>query len=156
MSDGDSPNIDNFLPFSLREVPIARAILNGKSMNIGECLKFIVFVLLDNQSVMTHPTIGGDSTSLSNSVAHLVDDRSNESTKALPGTGAISLCESLLPSNRYVFLLRRFVLLFDLKFSLEVQAEVSDCKSYDIESITISEKSSKTMGSLKALAGSIK
>ncbi len=56
---------------------------------------------LDNQSVMTHPTIGGDSTSLSNSVAHLVDDRSNESTKALPGTGAISLCESLPPSNRY-------------------------------------------------------
>jgi hypothetical protein len=41
-------------------------------------------------------------------------------------------------------------------FSLEVQAEVSDCKSYDIESITISEKSSKTMDSLKALAGSIK
>lgn len=40
--------------------------------------------------------------------------------------------------------------------SLEVQAEVSDCKSYDIESITISEKSSKTMDSLKALAGSIK
>jgi hypothetical protein len=30
MSDGDSPNIDNFLPFSLREVPIARAFLNGK------------------------------------------------------------------------------------------------------------------------------
>jgi len=102
-------------------MPIARAILN------------------DNQSVMTHPTIGGDSTSLSNSVAHFVDDRSNESTKALPGTGAISLCESLPPSNR-----------------LEVQAEVSDCKSYDIESITISEKSSKTMDSLKALAGSIK
>jgi hypothetical protein len=41
-------------------------------------------------------------------------------------------------------------------FSLEVQAEVSDCKSFDIESITISEKSSKTMDSLKALAGSIK
>ena len=40
--------------------------------------------------------------------------------------------------------------------SLEVQAEVSDCKSFDIESITISEKSSKTMDSLKALAGSIK
>ncbi|CAF5083058.1 unnamed protein product, partial [Rotaria sp. Silwood1] len=39
---------------------------------------------------------------------------------------------------------------------LEVQAEVSDCKSFDIESITISEKSSKTMDSLKALAGSIK
>jgi len=57
--------------------------------------------LLDTQSVMTHPTIGGDSNSLSNSVAHLVDDRSNESTKALPGTGAISLCESLPPSNRY-------------------------------------------------------
>ncbi|CAF3468053.1 unnamed protein product [Rotaria sp. Silwood1] len=119
--DGDNSNIDNFLPFSLREVAIARAILN------------------DTQSVMTHPTIGGDSTSLSNSVAHLVDDRSNESTKALPGTGAISLCESLPPSNR-----------------LEVQAEVSDCKSFDIESITISEKSSKTMDSLKALAGSIK
>jgi hypothetical protein len=49
---------------------------------------------------MTHPTIGGDSTSLTNSVAHLVDDRSNESTKALPGTGAVSLCESLPPSNR--------------------------------------------------------
>jgi hypothetical protein len=30
MSDGDGPNIDNFLPFSLREVPIARAILHGK------------------------------------------------------------------------------------------------------------------------------
>ncbi len=51
---------------------------------------------------MTHPTIGGDSNSLSNSVGHLVDDRSNESTKALPGTGAVSLCESLQPSNRYV------------------------------------------------------
>jgi len=61
----------------------------------------IFFCIIDNQSVMTHPTIGGDSTSLSNSVAHLVDDRSNESTKALPGTGAISLCESLPPSNRY-------------------------------------------------------
>ncbi|CAF1165197.1 unnamed protein product [Rotaria sordida] len=119
--DGDNSNIDSFLPFSLRDVAIARAFLN------------------DTQSVMTHPTIGGDSTSLSNSVAHLVDDRSNESTKALPGTGAISLCESLPPSNR-----------------LEVQAEVSDCKSFDIESITISEKSSKTMDSLKALAGSIK
>ncbi|CAM4769681.1 unnamed protein product [Rotaria magnacalcarata] len=119
--DGDNHNIDSFLPFSLREVAIARAFLN------------------DTQSVMTHPTIGGDSASLSNSVAHLVDDRSNESTKALPGTGAISLCESLPTSNR-----------------LEVQAEVSDCKSFDIESITISEKSSKTMDSLKALAGSIK
>ncbi|CAF4296564.1 unnamed protein product [Rotaria sp. Silwood2] len=121
LSDGDSPNLDNFLPFSLRDVPIARTIFN------------------DNQSVMTHPTIGGDSTSLSNSVVHLIDDRSNDSTKALPGTGAVSLCESLPPSNR-----------------LEVQAEVSDCKSFDIESITISEKSSKTMDSLKALAGSIK
>jgi len=60
----------------------------------------IFFCIIDNQSVMTHPTIGGDSTSLSNSVAHLVDDRSNESTKALPGTGAVSLCESL-PPNRY-------------------------------------------------------
>lgn len=40
--------------------------------------------------------------------------------------------------------------------SLEVQAEVTDYKSFDIESITISEKSSKTMDSLKALAGSIK
>ncbi|CAF1238961.1 unnamed protein product [Rotaria sordida] len=121
MSDGDGPNINNIFPFSLREVPIARAFLN------------------DNQSVMTHPTIGGDSTSLSNSVAHLIDDRSNGSTKALPGTGAVSLCESLPQSHR-----------------LEVQAEVSDCKSFDIESITISEKSSKTMDSLKALAGSIK
>ncbi|CAF0933786.1 unnamed protein product [Adineta steineri] len=120
MSDGNGPNLDSFLPFSLRETPLARAILN------------------DNQSVMTHPTIGGDSTSLSNSVAHLVDDRSNGSTKALPGTSAVSFCESL-PPNR-----------------LEVQAEVSDCKSFDIESITISEKSSKTMDSLKALAGSIK
>ena len=43
-----------------------------------------------------------------------------------------------------------------VRSSLEVQAEVSDCKSFDIESITISEKSSKTMDSLKALAGSIK
>ena len=59
------------------------------------------FFTLDNQSVMTHPTIGGDSTSLSNSVTHLVDDRSNESTKALPGTGGVSLCESLPQSNRY-------------------------------------------------------
>jgi hypothetical protein len=32
MSDGDSPNIDNFLPFSLRDVPIARTILNGKKL----------------------------------------------------------------------------------------------------------------------------
>jgi hypothetical protein len=98
MSDGDSPNIDNFLPFSLREVPIARAILNGNKNNFKlrkTCLDFI-----DNQSVMTHPTIGGDSTSLSNSVTHLVDDRSNGSIKALPGTGAISLCESLPTSNR--------------------------------------------------------
>ncbi|CAF4222010.1 unnamed protein product, partial [Rotaria sordida] len=82
MSDGDGPNINNIFPFSLREVPIARAFLN------------------DNQSVMTHPTIGGDSTSLSNSVAHLIDDRSNGSTKALPGTGAVSLCESLPQSHR--------------------------------------------------------
>ncbi len=58
------------------------------------------YPFLDNQSVMTHPTIGGDSTSLSNSVAHFVDERSNESTKVLPSTGAISLCESLPPSNR--------------------------------------------------------
>lgn len=29
--DGDSPNLDNFLPFSLRDVAIARAILNGKN-----------------------------------------------------------------------------------------------------------------------------
>ncbi|CAF3492011.1 unnamed protein product [Rotaria socialis] len=121
LSDGDGRNIESILPFSLRDLPLARTILN------------------DNQSVMTHPTIGGDSTSLSNSVVHLIDDRSNESTKALPGTGAVSLCESLPPSHR-----------------VEVQAEVSDCKSYDIESITISEKSSKTMDSLKALAGSIK
>ncbi len=55
---------------------------------------------LDTQSVLTHPTIGGDSNSLSNSVVHLVDDRSNESTKALPGTGAVSLCESIPPLNR--------------------------------------------------------
>jgi len=101
MSDGDSPNIDNFLPFSLREVPIARAFLNGKIKKNNQFKIEKYFDILDNQSVMTHPTIGGDSTSLSNSVAHLVDDRSNESTKALPGTGAISLCESLPPSNRY-------------------------------------------------------
>lgn len=31
LSDGDSRNVDNILPFSLREVPIARTILNGKS-----------------------------------------------------------------------------------------------------------------------------
>jgi hypothetical protein len=49
---------------------------------------------------MIHPTIGGDTNSLSNSVAHLVDDRSNESTKGLSGTGAVSLCESLPPTNR--------------------------------------------------------
>jgi len=85
----------------LREVPIARAFLNGKQKHLLVNLKTKGFVcILDNQSVMTHPTIGGDSTSLSNSVAHLVDDRSNESTKALPGTGAVSLCESL-PPNRY-------------------------------------------------------
>ena len=30
MSDGDGPNLENFLPFSLREVPLARAFLNGK------------------------------------------------------------------------------------------------------------------------------
>ena len=100
MSDGDSPNIDNFLPFSLREVPIARAILNGKKNQIFGDYSYLFRYYLDNQSVMTHPTIGGDSTSLSNSVAHFVDDRSNGSTKALPGTGAISLCESLPPSNR--------------------------------------------------------
>ncbi len=101
MSDGDSPNIDNFLPFSLREVPIARAILNGKKNKLSKIIFGNLFqCYLDNQSVMTHPTIGGDSTSLSNSVAHFVDDRSNGSTKALPGTGAISLCESLPPSNR--------------------------------------------------------
>lgn len=100
MSDGDGPNIDHFLPFSLREVPIARAILNGK-IRVDYCeINLTERYRLDNQSVMTHPTIGGDTTSLSNSVAHFVDDRSNESTKALPGTGAISLCESLPPSNR--------------------------------------------------------
>jgi hypothetical protein len=101
MLDGDGPNIDNFLPFSLREVAIARGFLNG---NKTKKLKFLpnhFFLFSDTQSVTTHPTIGGDTNSLSNSVAHLVDDRSNESTKALPGTGAVSLCESLLPSNRY-------------------------------------------------------
>ena len=30
MSDGDMPNLDSFLPFSLREVPLARAIFTGK------------------------------------------------------------------------------------------------------------------------------
>ncbi len=54
--------------------------------------------------------------------------------------------------NEIVFFYKYFI----FNFSLEVQAEVSDYKSYDIESITISEKSSKTMDSLKALAGSIK
>jgi hypothetical protein len=49
---------------------------------------------------MTHPAMSGDSTSLSNSVAHLVDDRNNGSTKALPGAGAVSLCDSLPASNR--------------------------------------------------------
>ncbi len=84
----------------MREVPIARAFLNGKRKFISRFKNKGIFCIIDNQSVMTHPTIGGDSTSLSNSVAHLVDDRSNESTKALPGTGAVSLCESL-PPNRY-------------------------------------------------------
>ena len=114
--------------------------------------------MLDTQSVLTQPTIGsaGDSTSLSNSVTHLVDDRSEGSTKALPGTGAVSLCESLPASNRYVFLLFAVNSLTSVGFSLEVHADVSDCKSYDVESITISEKSSKTIDSLKALAGSIK
>lgn len=78
-------------------MPIARAILNGKTTS-SHLMK--IFFFADNQSVMTHPTIGGDTTSLSNSVAHFIDDRSNGSTKALPGTGAISLCESLPPSNR--------------------------------------------------------
>ena len=50
----------------------------------------------------------------------------------------------------------KLVLIEDRFSSLEVQAEISDCKNFDIESITISEKSSKTMDSLKALAGSIK
>ena len=31
MLDGDSPNLDHFLPFSLRDVAIARALLNGKN-----------------------------------------------------------------------------------------------------------------------------
>ena len=44
---------------------------------------FVYF--LDMQSVMTHPTIGNSST---NSVAHLINDRSNESTKTL---GVVSL-----------------------------------------------------------------
>ncbi|CAF1591517.1 unnamed protein product, partial [Didymodactylos carnosus] len=96
-------------------------------------------ILNDTQSVLTHPTIGDGSlamtNSLSNSVNHLVDDRKS---KALTVTAGTSICESLPTSNR-----------------LEVQAEMNDCKSYDIESITISEKSSKTMDSLKALAGSI-
>ncbi len=34
MSDGDGPNIDSFLPFSLREVPLARALLNGNKIKI--------------------------------------------------------------------------------------------------------------------------
>lgn len=99
MLDGDSPNIDSFLPFSLREVAIARAFLNGKRHHSEYSFQSSL-PPLDTQSVMTHPTIGGDSNSLSNSVTHLVDDRSNESTKALPGTGAVSLCESLPASNR--------------------------------------------------------
>ena len=36
MLDGDSPNLDSFLPFSLREVAIARAFLNGKHPHIEE------------------------------------------------------------------------------------------------------------------------
>ncbi|CAF0863326.1 unnamed protein product, partial [Didymodactylos carnosus] len=123
--DDNETNNDNILPFNIRDVAIARAILN------------------DTQSVLTHPTTGdgslGMSNSLSNSVNHLIDDRSSQSTKALAGTAGASICESLPASNR-----------------LEVQAEMNDCKNYDIESITISEKSSKTMDSLKALAGSIK
>jgi hypothetical protein len=31
--NGDSHNLDNFLPFSLREVAIARAFLNGNKNN---------------------------------------------------------------------------------------------------------------------------
>jgi hypothetical protein len=38
MFDGDGPNLDNFLPFSLREVAIARALLNG---NKTKKLKFL-------------------------------------------------------------------------------------------------------------------
>lgn len=100
MLDSDNPNLDNFLPFSIRDVAIARAILNGRKRLNSKLFLIHCLFSVDTQSVMTHPTIGGDSTSLSNSVTHLVDDRSNESTKALPGTGAISLCESLPTSNR--------------------------------------------------------
>lgn len=99
MLDGDGPNFDNLLPFSLREVARARAILNGKS-KIEMNLHLNKLFLPDTQSVTTHPTIGGDSNSLSNSVAHLVDDRSHDGRKTLPGAGALSLCESLPPSNR--------------------------------------------------------
>jgi hypothetical protein len=33
MLDSDTPNLDHFLPFSLREVAIARALLNGKKFD---------------------------------------------------------------------------------------------------------------------------
>ena len=92
------PNIDHFLPFSLREVPLARAILNGKNADAKEMSCWSSLLRLDSQSVMTHPTIGGESTSLSNSVVHLVDDRS---AKELPETGAVSFCESLPASHRW-------------------------------------------------------
>jgi hypothetical protein len=43
----------------------------------------VSLIRADNQSVMTHPTIGGDSTSLSNSVAQLVDERTQDMGKHL-------------------------------------------------------------------------
>jgi hypothetical protein len=43
MSDDDGTNIDNFLPFSLREIPIARAILNGKK---DESVEFNIEVFM--------------------------------------------------------------------------------------------------------------
>ena len=41
-SDGDNPNKDNLLAFSLREVPIARTILNGKKTLIKTLNRLLV------------------------------------------------------------------------------------------------------------------
>jgi hypothetical protein len=44
MLDSDTPNLDNFLPFSLRDVAIARAFLNGKyPIKINLKIKSIFF-----------------------------------------------------------------------------------------------------------------
>ena len=57
------------------------------------------FSLLDNQSVISQPTIGADSASLSNSVVHLVDERPSR-TKKVPNETFAGVTLETLPSSQ--------------------------------------------------------